>query len=32
MFWIFAKEFMKNKKMIKSDKDFKYSIDDFTAE
>jgi small subunit ribosomal protein S2 len=32
IFWILAKEYMKNKGMIKSDKDFKYSIDDFTAE
>ena len=32
MFWIFAKEYMKNKGLIKSEKDFKYSIDDFTAE
>jgi small subunit ribosomal protein S2 len=32
IFWIFAKEYMKNKGMIKTDDEFKYSIDDFTAE
>jgi small subunit ribosomal protein S2 len=32
IFWILAKEYMKKKGMIKSDKDFKYSIDDFTSE
>ncbi len=32
LFWVLAKGYMKNKEMIKSDKDFKYSIDDFTAE
>ena len=32
LYWILAKEYMKLKGMIKSDEDFKYSIDDFTAE
>ena len=32
IFFILAKEFLKNKGIIKSDKDFKSSIEDFTAE
>jgi small subunit ribosomal protein S2 len=32
LYWILAKEYMKLKGMIKSDEEFKYSIDDFTAE
>ena len=32
LFWVLAKGFLKNKGLLKSDKDFKYSIDDFTAE
>ncbi len=32
LFWVLAKEYMKNKGLIKTSKDFKYSIDDFTAE
>jgi len=32
LFWILAKEYMKNKGMIKSDSEFKYTIDDFSAE
>ncbi|MCD4759307.1 30S ribosomal protein S2 [archaeon] len=32
IFYVFAKEFLKNKKLIKSDKDFKAKIDDFVAE
>ena len=31
-FYILAKEFMKNKKIIKKDSDFKKTIDDFTQE
>ena len=32
IFYVLAKEYMKNRKLIKSDKDFKAKIDDFTAE
>ena len=32
IFYALAKEYMKNRKLIKSDKDFKAKIDDFTAE
>ncbi len=32
IFYILAKEFLKNKGIIKSDKDFKSSIEEFTAE
>ena len=31
-FYILAKEYLKNRKLIKDDKEFKYSLDDFTAE
>jgi small subunit ribosomal protein S2 len=31
-FWILAREYLKLRNMIKSDKDMKYSVDDFTAE
>ena len=32
VFYVLAKEYLKLKGLIKSDKDFKHSIDDFTAE
>lgn len=32
VFWILTKEYMKNRKMITSDKEFKHTIDDFTDE
>lgn len=32
VFFVLAKEYMKLRGLIKSDKDFKYTIDDFTAE
>lgn len=32
IFYILAKEYAKAKKIIKSDKDFKYTLDDFTPE
>ncbi len=31
-FWILAKEYLKSRNVIKSDKDMKHSVDDFTAE
>jgi len=31
-FWIVAKEYLKNRKMIKSDEEFKATIEDFTEE
>jgi len=32
LFWIVTKEYMKNKGLIKSDEEFKYSIEDFCEE
>jgi small subunit ribosomal protein S2 len=32
IFWVLAREFMKLKGLVKAEKDFKHSIDDFTAE
>ena len=32
IFYVFAKEYLKGRDLIKIDKDFKYSIDDFSAE
>jgi len=32
LFWIVTKEYMKNRGMIKSDSEFKYTIDDFSEE
>ena len=32
IFWIFAREFLKKKGIIKKDEDFKYKIEDFTEE
>jgi len=31
-FWILAREYLKLREIIKTDKDMKYSVDDFTAE
>ena len=32
IFWVFAKEYLKAKGIIKKDEDFKYTVDDFSEE